>query len=1551
MRRLFLISFQLFFFTWLSSLVELHAQETKIEKVYVHTDRTFYFPGEQLWFKAYVTGVDHTVTDLSETLHVELISPKGDIIENGQYKIKEGATQGSFFFNSYWVGGIYTLKCYTNWMKNYGEEAIFSKKITVQKVVTPRVLMKVDFKKKAYGAGDIVEVDYELKNLKNEPIQNHPLTFNVAIKGNKIIEENSQTDQEGKCSVKFQLPKDLNSQDVVLNILNTIRGNVESISRSVPVILNKVDLQFLPEGGIFFAGVSNKLAFKCVNEFGKPADVSGVIVDTKGNEITSFTSFYDGMGSVMFQPEIGIEYEAKITKPFIGTEFIKIPKATLGSTISLSETNKSNTLLKLKSTDQQQLKMIVSDTYNQLYEAIYDLSWSAKNKIFEKEVDIISADFPSGVTSFKIEDMDGNPLAERLVFVNRDRQLFVEIETNKKEYNLREKIDVEIYTKDNLGNPVPSNLSISVADNKLINFADDRQDHILSSLLLSSELKGKIHEPIRYFDISKPKAYQALDYIMLTNGWRSYLRKPISDIQKAVFEPEQRGFIKGVVLNENDKPVKANLILFDYLNGATPFKTDEKGFFKIKSGFDEYRTVSLVAYTDDNQKIRIDDNYYKEKLLLDSSVYIGGRAAANNSNQKVYAQNVVTNQKKRQIVEVSKSTDELEKKVGLSLEEDESSLDEVVVIGYGMAQKKELTGAIVEVKSGDINNYAVTNVEEALQGVVAGVNVTRNEGTPGGNINIRIRGVNTISGNNSPLIVVNGVILGGDSSENALGSINPSEVKNIEILKEAAATAIFGSKGLNGVILISTNSSNSFNRLYKSGHVLYKQKQHFNYLIKEYQGTQAYNYTHQKKFYIPNYKDHQEAEERTDFRKTIYWNPIVQTNKEGKATLSFYAADMVTSYKITAEGIGYNGLIGRSEELISAKKIVSLDFKSPPYITLGDEMDLSVTVSNESNAPLKGNLMAFLPKSLELIDGVGGAIEIPANGFLKKNFKIRAIKSWGYNRIQFKFQGVEYSDAQRREIKILSPYFPRGVSVSDVENASFDFEIEDVLPSSIKSQFKIHINTLEDVTEGVKSLIRKPYGCFEQVGSVTYPNILAYQFMEAASIGDKRDRKNVLAFIEEGYKKMTSYELKNGGFEWFGHEPAHEALTAYGLLQFSEMKKVYDKVDNDLIDRTKDWLLSRRDSLGAFKQNKGKYGFAKGKEVITNAYIVYVLSEVIPTEDIQLEYQTAMTEALKSEDLYRLALVALASQNIGTYEEKQRILERIEDQVAKQGVENIKVESTITRSWGNNARVETISLLLQLYMKEQKPREGLMPLVNYILKSRKHGSFGSSQSTAMALKGLLAYRKVYEDKVNMEDTLRITINDKVFEKQLKDRTKQGVIKLDSIDYLFKKGKQKVKVNFQNNQSTFPFEFSVNWRAKVPFSNTKVPLGFTTSLKKNENIGVGDLVRMQVEVQNLEDKIQSMTTAIIGVPAGASVQPWQLKELLEKREVDFYEIFENYLVFYWTELGAKEQKSINLDLKAEVAGKYTAPASSLYLYYNDDQKIWEKGNFVKIKSEK
>ncbi len=140
--------------------------------------------------------------------------------------------------------------------------------------------------------------------------------------------------------------------------------------------------------------------------------------------------------------------------------------------------------------------------------------------------------------------------------------------------------------------------------------------------------------------------------------------------------------------------------------------------------------------------------------------------------------------------------------IDVQLVEDDNSLDEIVVVGYGTQKKSHLTGAISKVKNEKLDQMGIARVDDALVGQVSGVNIQATEGEAGSAPTIRIRGTGSINGNSGPLVVVDGVVV----DEDFLGSLNMNNIESFEVLKDAASGAIYGARAGNGVIMITTKS-------------------------------------------------------------------------------------------------------------------------------------------------------------------------------------------------------------------------------------------------------------------------------------------------------------------------------------------------------------------------------------------------------------------------------------------------------------------------------------------------------------------------------------------------------------------------------------------------------------------------------------------------------------------------------------------------------------------------------------------------------------------------
>ena len=303
--------FSIFIFT--DKVSDTIATKQTEEQIYLQTDRTFYKPGEDIWFSAWtVERDDHKSSEISDIIYVDLINPKGKIEKSLRLLAPEGRASGDFHFSDESPGGIYKLRAYSLWMKNIAEDNYFEKEITVQKVMLPNLLMKLKFLDKGYGAGQEAIAELDIKTLENEPLRDQKLKFEVLLNGKSYKRNSIITDKEGKALINFTLPGKLDSPDGTLNVTIAFQERMESISRTIPITLKDISLSFFPEGGNLVEEVNSRIAFKALDSYGQPSDIEGRILDEENRLITSFKSFHDGMGAFNLKPLNGTKYHAII---------------------------------------------------------------------------------------------------------------------------------------------------------------------------------------------------------------------------------------------------------------------------------------------------------------------------------------------------------------------------------------------------------------------------------------------------------------------------------------------------------------------------------------------------------------------------------------------------------------------------------------------------------------------------------------------------------------------------------------------------------------------------------------------------------------------------------------------------------------------------------------------------------------------------------------------------------------------------------------------------------------------------------------------------------------------------------------------------------------------------------------------------------------------------------------------------------------------------------------------------------------------------------------
>jgi hypothetical protein len=430
--------------------------------------------------------------------------------------------------------------------------------------------------------------------------------------------------------------------------------------------------------------------------------------------------------------------------------------------------------------------------------------------------------------------------------------------------------------------------------------------------------------------------------------------------------------------------------------------------------------------------------------------------------------------------------------------------------------------------------------------------------------------------------------------------------------------------------------------------------------------------------------------------------------------------------------------------------------------------------------------------------------------------------------------------------------------------------------------------------------------------------------------------------LDRGYGKLTSFECSKKGYEWFGGDPGHEALTAYGLMEFQDMAAVHD-VDPQMVTRTANWLLDRRDGKGGFTRNpRALDSFGSAPQDITDAYIVWALSET-HDEDILAklakEIDHVIELAEKSEDPYLIALVAAAACNVERVEGAQLLAKLAEFQQDDGHLEG--KDGTITRSGGISLKVETTSLAAIAWLKRPEFVPSSNKAIEWITKSRQGGGgFGSTQATILALKALIENAKASRKVVNDGELILQIAGVEVGRTSFKAGATQAIRLQDIAEHL-KPGKNEVTIQLTGDNE-MPYAVGMQYRTLKPVSSDACPIQLSTRLAA-EKVKAGDTVGLWVELENTSGKGQPMTIAIVGLPAGLEARQKQLDELKEAGKFDYYELRSRELIFYWRSLSpdvtGDQKLAFDLDLIAEIPGQYTGPASRTYLYYTAEEKNW------------
>lgn len=679
----------------------------------------------------------------------------------------------------------------------------------------------------------------------------------------------------GVYQLRAYSPLMMNQPGFIFHKRITISGK-EAKKKEANASESKSQLRFFPEGGNMISGLLNVVAFKATDKNGLPMNVEGQITNDKGEVITSFKTMHDGMGSFPLVPLDGDSYFAVITGS--------------GEKYPLPQPTKNGIAFSVRATAQGKQFRIQTNSEDPAFKPSYMIGQMENEILFrqplndsKKEINglIPTDDIYSGILHLTVFNKDDMPLAERITFVdNRDYMLPATFQVDTLDTEARKRNHFSILLKDT----VIGNFSISITDADYEN-GTERPQNIYSWFLLNSDIKGYVHNPSYYFGSVTETVMNAMDLVMMTNGWTRFKWTDVAQNKLPPPQFKDPGYInlRGRVMLEGTKRPLADKDVIVMMRpvdstlgkGGIPrfIRTDTSGYFKMDS---------MIFY--DKMKILFSD------VRGNKSKFITVKLDSDSLNRKYNVPSVempFDSTIDANTAKMMSAYNDYSKAEGLTLENitvkarqktEQEKLDEQYASGLFAGG---INGRTLDLRNENFSG----SIFQYLQGRVAGLMVS---GTPG-NYVLSFRG-GGFGGNNVSLFLDE---MATDAS--MIESIPINQIAMVKLLPNSVAAPGGGT-----ALAIYTKKGNDLSAALESPTD-----------IITYNG-----YTIVKEFYNPDY-DKQPANEKADNRLTIAWQPAVfVADVNPIIPVIFYNNDRTKRFKIVAEGVTNDGKMLMIEKII-----------------------------------------------------------------------------------------------------------------------------------------------------------------------------------------------------------------------------------------------------------------------------------------------------------------------------------------------------------------------------------------------------------------------------------------------------------------------------------------------------------------------------------------------------------------------------------------------------------------------------------------------------------
>jgi uncharacterized protein YfaS (alpha-2-macroglobulin family) len=690
---------------------------------------------------------------------------------------------------------------------------------------------------------------------------------------------------------------------------------------------------------------------------------------------------------------------------------------------------------------------------------------------------------------------------------------------------------------------------------------------------------------------------------------------------------------------------------------------------------------------------------------------------------------------------------------------------------------------------------------------------------------------------------------------------------------------------------------------------------------------------------------------RSWFPESLYINPEIITDKDGTATIAIPMADSITTWHMAMLASTTHGALGSGTSSLKVFQDFFADLDLPVTLTQGDRVSIPVAIYNYSGSQGDVKLQLQPEDWYSLVSDVPTkTVEVESGRVGGSQFTLEARRIGKFKlTLSARMTGVvARADVLVREIEVV----PNGREQSLVFNGRLESAVQHAvnfpagaIADASKVFVRLYPGPLSQVIEGMDSILRMPGGCFEQTSSSTYPNVLALDYMKRTKKLTPEVHAKAEGYIANGYQRLLTFEVPGGGFSWFGQAPANKILTAYGLMEFSDMAKVYD-VDPRLIERTQRWLASQQQSDGSWKPdtnfiNEGATNRYNSDVLRITAYLAWALENTgyqgLAVEKARQYVERHMSGSM---DAYTIAVTANFAVDYG----KDRPFAAQAIQLLMDAAHNENeqtwwtADETGVYGRGASASVETTGLAAQALLKWGEESAASTKALAYIAaKKDAGGTWGTTQATIMALRAVLLSTE--RGAADVRGTLEVSLNGKpVQELELtpenSDLLHQFVFKASELQ-----GNNAVGIRF-DGKGGLAYQvvgsYFLPWDAKPANEPLSIDVAYDRSLLAQD-----DVATATATVRNNLSKAANMVMVDLGIPPGfdllsEDLQTYQEKSAgLKSGRLQKFSLTATQAILYFDSFAAGDTVKLSFRLRAKYPIRARTFPSRVYEYYEPE----------------